>query len=108
MISKKNGTRAAIVVVVAVCGTLFGVSRARAKSANQFEVLTGFSSKEACSCAFVVEQTDDYCKALGKIGGFEVDVSIDRAASSVTSTFVGVKRTARFKAGEGCRTEPLE
>lgn len=97
----------ALFALVAVVASFVGIDRARAKPATQFQILTGFSAKEACSCAFVVEQTDAYCQAFGQIGGYDVDVSIDRGASAVTSTFLGTARTARFTAGDGCKLDPL-
>jgi len=81
--------------------------RARAKDAKIFDVLTGFSSKETCSCAFVVEQSDEYCTAFGQAEGYDVKLTIDRSAKTVSSTFGGVTRVARMKDGEGCLTDPL-
>jgi hypothetical protein len=81
--------------------------RARAKEANTFQVLTGFSSKETCSCVFVVEQTDEYCTAFGQAEGYDVRITIDRSAKTVTSAFGTATRTARMKDGEGCNTDPL-
>lgn len=103
-----NATRAAVFIIAAACATLLGAERARARDANQFQVLTAFSAKEACSCAFLVGQTDDYCTAFGQIGEFAVDVSVDRSAKTVKSTFAGTARTARFTEGAGCLTDPLE
>ncbi len=92
-----------LVASVALGAGLFGAVRARA----MVQTLTGVSAKEACSCAFVVEQTDPYCKAFGQVGGFTVDVSIDRAAKAVTSTYVRVSRKARYADGAGCLLDPL-
>jgi hypothetical protein len=86
---------------------LIMAGRARAKQANTLEVLTGFSSKETCSCAFVVEQTDEYCTAFGKPPGFDVAISIDRKAKTVKSTVGNVARIARMTEGEGCTLEAL-
>ena len=81
--------------------------RVRAKDANVFHVLTGFSSKETCSCAFVVEQTDEYCTAFGQPAGYAVALTIDRGAKTVTATFGGASRVARMKDGEGCLVDAL-
>lgn len=94
-----------IILVVASIVALSG--RARAKPAGLLEVLTGFSAKETCSCAFVVEQTDDYCKDFGTIEGYDVTIEIDRTAKTVTSQVVGTKRTARASEGTGCVLDPL-
>jgi hypothetical protein len=95
---------AGLMVVVAVA--LVSV-RARAKPANVFQLLTGFSAKETCSCAFVVEQTDDYCKAFGSQEGYDTTITIDHAAKIASSTFSGSTRTARFTDTEGCLVDPL-
>lgn len=81
--------------------------RVRAREANIFHVLTGFSSKETCSCAFVVEQTDEYCTAFGQPAGYALTLSIDRSAKTVTASFGGVSRVARMKDGEGCLADAL-
>ena len=65
-------------------------------------LLTGFSAKETCSCAFVVGQTDTYCTAFGQQAGFKVDITIDHTAQKVTATYVTTTRTATAKAGQGC------
>src|SRR5687767_11622081 len=93
--------------VLAGFAALVSSDRAVAKNANTFQLLTGFSSKETCSCAFVVDQTDEYCKAFGQSDGFTVDITIDRAKKSVTSSFGGVTRTATMKDGEGCTGDAL-
>jgi hypothetical protein len=87
--------------------TLVSSDRAGAKNANIFQLLTGFSSKETCSCAFVVDQSDDYCKAFGQSAGYDVVIVIDRTAKSVSSSFGGVTRTATMKDGEGCTGDAL-
>jgi hypothetical protein len=65
-------------------------------------LLTGFSAKETCSCAFVVGQTDDYCKAFGQQKGFNITITIDHTAQKITSTYQGLARTASAKQGAGC------
>lgn len=97
-----------IVAAVLIAGAaLVASDNARAKNANVFQLLTGFSSKETCSCAFVVDQTDEYCKAFGQQPGYDVVIGIDRGAKKVTASFGGVTRSATFKEGEGCTGEAL-
>lgn len=86
---------------------LVSSDRVRAKEANVFHILTGFSSKETCSCAFVVEQSDAYCTAFGQPSGYEVAITIDRSAKTVTASFGGASRVARMKEGEGCLVDAL-
>ena len=87
---------------VAALAAVFGATRARATDANPLAVGNGFSAKEACSCAFVVEQTDEYCSAYGQTGAFPSAITVDRAHKTVTSSFAGVTRVARFTDGAGC------
>jgi hypothetical protein len=89
-----------ILFLTAIATVFFARHAAVAGPVNQFQILTGFSSKEVCSCAFVVEQTDEYCKAFGKLEGYDVESVIDRNAKTVTSTFLGTSRTAKFE--DGC------
>jgi hypothetical protein len=65
-------------------------------------ILTGFSAKETCSCAFVVGQTDEYCKAFGQQQGFNIVIDIDHNAQKITSTYQTLARTASNKPGAGC------
>ena len=80
---------------------------AGAGEASILHILTGFSAKESCSCAFVVQQTDDYCVQFGQVEGFEVDVAIDHETKIVTATFNGTSRTAHFTDAAGCVLDPL-
>lgn len=86
---------------------VLGASRARAREASQLEIMTGFAAKEACSCAFVVEQTDEYCKAFGQSGPAPVVITIDHKSQVVTSSFAGTTRSASFTEGAGCLMAPL-
>ncbi|HVH41421.1 MAG TPA: hypothetical protein VM925_03730 [Labilithrix sp.] len=92
---------------VGSCASLLSSDRASARDANVLHTLTGFSSKESCSCAFVVEQTDEYCQAFGKMGDYDVNVKIDRDAKTVTSSYLVSSRTSRFTEGQGCLLDPL-
>jgi CubicO group peptidase (beta-lactamase class C family) len=76
------------------------------RPASSDELLTGFSAKEACSCAFVVGQSDAYCEAFGRFEGVAIAVAIDRTARTVTSRFGTAARTARV-ARSGCLLDPL-
>jgi len=106
-------TRRSLVLVVALLGApalLLSSDSVRAdRTANLFELATGFSAKEACSCAFVAGQTDEYCQVFGQIpgGAVTLDIVIDRDAQTVTSTIGGLSRTARAAASAGCTLDPL-
>jgi hypothetical protein len=72
-----------------------------------YSLASGFSAKESCSCVFVVEQTDAYCKAFGQPSdSVAPKVEIDHAALSVTASFLGATRTAHFVDGSGCALDP--
>ena len=97
----------AFALLTSVGALLAFASDGRARPPDQFEILTGFSSKESCSCAFIVEQSDAYCEEFGKLDGYPVQVVIDRNAKTVTSTFASVSRVARFTEEKGCVTDAL-
>ncbi len=71
------------------------------------DLLTGFGSKEGCSCVFVDGQTDDYCTQFAQAPGYMSQITIDHAGKSVSAMFFGVTRTAHFTDGAGCRLDPL-
>lgn len=99
---------AVLASLFAAAGIVTATHRARAKNANEFQLLTGFSSKETCSCAFVVDQTDDFCKAFGQFAGYDgLVVSIDRSAKTASSSIAGVTRTSRFEDAKGCTLDAL-
>ncbi len=75
-----------------------------APPATEFQLLTGYGAKEACSCVFVEGQTDAYCTnyAVLPTGYSDLKIVIDHTANTVTATFVGNSRTAAFTSGQGC------
>ena len=95
-----------VLVALLALSFLF-LSDARAGEVDIQQILTGFSAKESCSCAFVVEQRDDYCMQFGQVEGFEVDIAIDHAEKSVRATFSETSRTAHYTDSEGCVLDPL-
>lgn len=88
-------------------GLLSFARPAIARDPTILEMLTGFSAKETCSCAFVVEQTDTYCKEFGVPPGYSVDIAIDRGARTVAATAGSTTRAARFDAHTGCILDRL-
>jgi hypothetical protein len=72
-----------------------------------FDLLTGFSAQEACSCAFVDGQTDDYCSAYGQDSGFSTTVTLDHTAKTASASFSGLSRTSRATDSGGCTLDPL-
>jgi hypothetical protein len=97
------------ILFVVLLGMLVSTHTARASGtvANAFQILTGFTAKEACSCAFVVQQPDDYCKAFGSQPGYNEVITIDHGAQTVSAMFVGTTRTARATTAGGCTLDAL-
>ena len=81
--------------------------KARAAPAGLVEILAGFSAKESCSCAFVADQDDAYCKEFGQAGGIPVEVSFDRTAKIATAKVDVITRTAHVTEYGGCVLDPL-
>lgn len=107
MIRRNKTTTRLLLLATIACAALLGASRARARAANQAEIVTGFSAKETCSCAYAADQTDAYCTEFGTPAGFQVDIAIDRKAKTAKATFLGFSRTARFREGAGCSLDAL-
>jgi hypothetical protein len=97
-----------LATVLSVLGLVLATAgRARARDVDQFDILTGFGAKEACSCVFVADQSDEYCQAFGQTGAAPVKLVVDRKAQTVEASFGAVTRIARFTQDEGCQTEAL-
>lgn len=107
MIRRNKTTTRALLLATIACAVLVGATRARARAANQAEIVTGFSAKETCSCAYAAEQSDAYCTEFGTPAGFQVDIAIDRKSKTAKATFLGFSRTARFREDAGCSLDPL-
>lgn len=70
------------------------------------EALPSFHSKEMCSCLFVAEQSEDYCRDLVQhwipIQGDQVDYK----SRQVTARGLGVTRSAHFVSERfGCQLD---
>ena len=67
-----------------------------------------YGARLACSCAFVMGQTEDYCRAWVKASPDIVKIRFDQEEKRVTATALGLVRShARwYGAQEGCRLEP--
>jgi hypothetical protein len=64
---------------------------------NDLQILTAYSAKEMCSCIFVMQQSEEYCKAWTKASPNIKSVSVDYDKKRVESqalTLVGA--TARY------------
>lgn len=65
----------------------------------------GFMAKETCSCAFVVGQTDEFCRAYGDLDAIPVKIAVNRAAKTSSAEFLWFwNRFAVYDGpGAGCR-----
>jgi hypothetical protein len=52
---------------------------------NDLQLVTAYTAKEMCSCLFVVEQTEEHCRAWTKASPAIASVRIDTANKSVES-----------------------
>jgi hypothetical protein len=96
------------VALLAACGA-FGAARfALAGPPEVVVAVTGFSAKESCSCRFVVEQTQDYCRDFGQPTGtgLTATITFDDQARTSTATISAagaqVTRVARMTQANGC------
>lgn len=92
---------------IALAALLLSTEALAGSTANELQLLTGYAAQEACSCAFVVGQTDAYCQAYGQQPGFITKIAIDHTAMTVTATYSPYSRTSSFQAGKGCTLAPL-
>jgi hypothetical protein len=74
---------------------------------GDLDLVSAYTAKEACSCIFVIEQSDEFCRAWTRANPAVAGFTVDRAAKTVTSSallFWGAR--ARF-VGEkfGCVLE---
>lgn len=84
-----------------------GGSGGRMYDNNDLQLATAYSAKEACSCLFVMEQTEEFCRAWTKASPDVAAFRVDRDARTVESSALlmwGAK--ARFvDAKSGCVLE---
>ena len=69
-------------------------------------ILPGFYAKEFCSCRFVMQQNDGYCRVYARQWLPISSLTVDEAARRITVTGLLVTRSARWISDrEGCRLE---
>jgi hypothetical protein len=73
----------------------------------------GYHAKNMCTCLFVVEQTEEFCKDMSKttpnIDDFGGEYIIDREKKSVTAKIIIVQATAQWKDERlGCLLTPAQ
>ena len=95
-------------VVSAVGGAENSVSPSRDEDTGLLGIATAYGAKMGCSCAFVMERDDDFCKAWIKASPDIVKVRFDHDAKKVTARALGMKATTAswVSEREGCSLEP--
>ncbi|XXF77990.1 hypothetical protein P2318_33830 [Myxococcaceae bacterium GXIMD 01537] len=91
-------------VVLGLLGASCGDgSRGRTYERNDLQLATGYTAKEACSCLFVMEQSEEFCRAWTKaspdVAGFRVDRDARTVESSALLMWGGRARFVDAKSG---------
>lgn len=101
---KRAGLMLGVGLLLASCGSDSG---GRTYERNDLQLATGYTAKEACSCLFVMEQTEEFCRAWTKASPDVAGFRVDRDARTVEASALllwGAK--ARFDADlNGCVLE---
>jgi hypothetical protein len=75
-------------------------------SASLLSLATAFAAQEGCSCRFVMERDDAFCRDWIRVSPDIARITVDEQAKTVTSrALMGWKRTARFDPVDGCRLD---
>ena len=94
---------AAALSLLAACGNPAGPEY----SHNDLRLITAYTAKNACSCLFVMEMDEAYCRAFAKQAPTVYSLSIDKENQTVGSTALLLwGTTARFiDATVGCQLD---
>lgn len=92
----KNTLRLSLVLALGALGCA-GEGPPRLFNNNDLELATGNSARMGCSCLFVMEMSEDYCRAWVKARPDIATFSVDRANKRVqSSAFLTWVATARY------------
>lgn len=71
---------------------------------NDLVLATTYTAKEACSCVFVMHQSEDHCRAWTKANPNVATFTVDRASKSVRSSalFFWGARARLVNERQGC------
>jgi len=72
--------------LLALAGSCTNSSGGLEYANNDLQLITGYTAKEFCSCLFVMEQTEDFCRAWTKASPAVATVRIDREHKVVESS----------------------
>ena len=74
-----------LVILLALAGAACGNQGLNYKQ-NDLQLVTSYSAKDACSCLFVMEMSEEYCRAWIKASPAVTKLNIDFASKSVSTT----------------------
>jgi hypothetical protein len=102
----KSALKKCLAIALAGLAVTSFVPAAKAELSEELVIAAvGFAAKESCSCRYVVEQSETYCREFGTPPGglFTPSFQFDDSAKTVTVAGpLGVRRVARFGAKNGC------
>ena len=86
------------------------VGCAEGYSHNDLRMLTAYRAKEVCSCLFVQQQTEDYCRAYTVAFPNLATYSVDLEEKAVQAEALLVwTNTARYESTKfGCVLDPIQ
>ncbi len=92
-------------LLLPACG---GKSDVHTYDNSLFELASGFSAKQVCSCVFVSGRDPQFCKEWTRVSPNVARFKIDEEAMTVTSRALGMgKQVAHYHGdGLGCTLEP--
>ena len=84
-----------------------GPNGERIYSYNDLMLVTGYTAKDACSCMFVIEQTEEYCRAWTRASPPLGRFTFNKTSKTVTSSAALLwSATARYVDDTvGCQLE---
>lgn len=95
----KRIASAVVVVLASGCATLppLQATSTRPYDTGDLTLVVRYTAKETCSCTFVMEMDEAFCRAFTKANPPVASASIDRATRTVTSNALGLwSAKARF------------
>jgi hypothetical protein len=101
------GALAALGVVALAAGCASDTSSPRTFANSDLELAVGNGARMACSCLFVMEMPEDYCRAWVRASPDVARISIDATAKTVeAAAFISWAAKARYvDAQRGCVLE---
>jgi hypothetical protein len=98
---------ALVTLLLAGCGST-GPNGERIYTYNDLMLVTGYTAKDACSCLFVEEQTEEYCRAWTKANPPLGRFTFSKTSKTVTSSAALLwSATAQYVDDTvGCQLQP--